>query len=417
MTTMLDFKNFAVFTVDISSVEQKNSQEGTTYANASATLLMAKGDPMPVRIIALGSIAASIATGQSTLVGRIGYDEKEGTGTIVFFPAKVERAPSDGKLRNYVCLTLRVGKDSDCRYSDAGKFWGRVRMALSQGKDSSGNYKPSLWLTVKGFTSREAMKRSRRPCLSCEKATWQPLPAGWPTRSPPPMARATSTWWLTKWKRFKLSSPKPSPSRTALSNRTHAALAAAITVIPYEARTLLRASFFSLEAIAMKTTIEQQDTRDISAFRLKCDPLALQEAMVDVEVSITGYFYAVDFGPRVYPQQHRVGKNAICTCYLGEFCSAVDVVRIYLADGGERAPDPLPGFYPVIPSLCPICHARVAYDAKLSSKHRGAGWRCETGGSAHYWQCIGQASASKSARKRAIQQGLPAPEPLPAESW
>ena len=155
MTTQSDFKNFAVFTVDISSIEQKNSQEGTTYANASATLLMAKGDPMPVRIIALGSIAATIATGQSTLVGRIGYDEKEGTGTIVFFPAKVERAPSDGKLRNYVCLTLRVGKDSDCRYSDAGKFWGRVRMALSQGKDSSGNYKPSLWLTVKGFTSKE----------------------------------------------------------------------------------------------------------------------------------------------------------------------------------------------------------------------------------------------------------------------
>jgi hypothetical protein len=28
-------------------------------------------------------------------------------------------------------------------------------MALSQGKDASGNYKPSLWLTVKGFTSKE----------------------------------------------------------------------------------------------------------------------------------------------------------------------------------------------------------------------------------------------------------------------
>jgi hypothetical protein len=28
-------------------------------------------------------------------------------------------------------------------------------MALSQGKDARGNYKPSLWLTVKGFASKE----------------------------------------------------------------------------------------------------------------------------------------------------------------------------------------------------------------------------------------------------------------------
>jgi len=167
----------------------------------------------------------------------------------------------------------------------------------------------------------------------------------------------------------------------------------------------------------MKTTIEQRDTKHVSTFRLKCDPLALQEAMADVEVSIIGYFYAVDFGPRVYPQQHRVGKNMICTCYLGELCPTVDVVRIYLADGGERAPDPPPGFYPVIPGRCPICHAKVAYDAKLSSKHRGAGWRCEAAGSAHYWQHQGEASAWKSARIWAIQQGLPPPKPLPDEGW
>ncbi len=116
---------------------------------------------MPLRIVALDGIAASIVTGQLTLVGRLGYDEKDGKGTatkeqsIVFFPTKVEPAPSDGKLRNYVNLTLRAGQDADPRYSDAGHFWTRVRMALSQGKDASGNYKPSLWLTVKGFTSKE----------------------------------------------------------------------------------------------------------------------------------------------------------------------------------------------------------------------------------------------------------------------
>lgn len=161
MTTQSDFKNFAVFTVDISSVEQKTSKEGKPYAIAAATLPMearsgaSHGDPMSLRIVALNGIAASIVTGQHTLVGRLGYDEKDGKGTIVFFPTKVEPAPSDGKLRNYVNLTLRAGQDSECRYSDAGNFWGRVRMALSQGKDASGNYKPSLWLTVKGFTSKE----------------------------------------------------------------------------------------------------------------------------------------------------------------------------------------------------------------------------------------------------------------------
>jgi hypothetical protein len=155
MTTKSDFKNFAVFTVDISSVEQKTSRDDKAYTIALATLPMKKGVPMPLRIVALDSLASSLTPGKSTLIGHLGYDEKDRQGTIVFFPTRVEPAPVDGKLRNYVYLTLRVGQDSDCRYSEAGNFWGRVRMALSQGKDLSGNYRPSLWLTVKGFTSKE----------------------------------------------------------------------------------------------------------------------------------------------------------------------------------------------------------------------------------------------------------------------
>jgi hypothetical protein len=155
MTTKSDFKNYAVLTVDISAVEQKISKEGKIYAFALATLPVEKGYPMPVRIIAIDSLAGSIMRGKSTLVGRLGYDEKDGQGMLVFFPTKIEPAPSDGKLRNYVILTLRVGQDSDARYSPAGNFWGRVRMALSQGKDPSGNYLPSLWLTVKAFTSKD----------------------------------------------------------------------------------------------------------------------------------------------------------------------------------------------------------------------------------------------------------------------
>ena len=156
---------------------------------------------------------------------------------------------------------------------------------------------------------------------------------------------------------------------------------------------------------------------NISAFSLKFDPFALQKALAEADISIIGYFYAVNFGPGVDPQQHRVGKNAICTCYLGEFCPAVDAVRAYLAAGGEHTPDPPVGYYPVIPAKCPICHAAVISDTQLNNRHRGAGWRCEAGGSAHYWQRMVQVSAWKFACKRAIQQGLPPPEPLPADLW
>jgi hypothetical protein len=160
-----------------------------------------------------------------------------------------------------------------------------------------------------------------------------------------------------------------------------------------------------------------EETMNISVFSLKCDPVALQKALAEVDISIIGYFYAVDFGPDVHPQNHRVGKNAICTCYLGELCPAVDVVRAYLAAGGEMVPEPPPGFYPVIPAKCPICTASVTFDIQLSSSYRGAGWRCEVGGAAHYWLRMVQVTAWKFACKRASQQGYPPPEPLPPELW
>ncbi len=142
----------------------------------------------------------------------------------------------------------------------------------------------------------------------------------------------------------------------------------------------------------------------VSILSLKSDPAALQMALAEVEVSISGFFYAVDFGPGIHPQHHRVGKNAVCSCHLAELCPAVDVVRAYLAAGGEKAPDPPPGYYPVIPAHCPICHAKVTFDVRLSSRQRGAGWRCEVGGSAHYWERMGQMLAGNFARKRVFHE-------------
>jgi hypothetical protein len=155
MTTKSDFKNFAVFTVNISSVEQKTSHAGKPYALASASLPMPKGEAMPLKVVALDAFAGILSPGNVTLIGHLGYEEQDGQGTLLFFPTRVEPAPLDGRLRNYVYLSLCVGQEGDCRYSAAGHFWGRIRMALGQGKDTFGKYKPSLWLTVKGFTRKD----------------------------------------------------------------------------------------------------------------------------------------------------------------------------------------------------------------------------------------------------------------------
>ncbi len=102
-------------------------------------------------------------------------------------------------------------------------------------------------------------------------------------------------------------------------------------------------------------------------------------------VRLVGYFYAVDLGDHVRPQNHRVGINAECTCTLGCSCPAVDAVRTYLAEGGKRAERPPFGFYPVRPAKCPVCHAKTATARSLGSPHRGEGWICQSGTS-HYWQ-------------------------------
>jgi hypothetical protein len=173
-----------------------------------------------------------------------------------------------------------------------------------------------------------------------------------------------------------------------------------------------------MEVIDMKSTDHHTEAAVlISALHLKCDPLTQEKAFLDIEISIIGYFYAIDFGPTIRPQHHRVGKNAVCTCYLGKLCPAVDVVRSYLRAGGKPVPDPPPGFYPVIPSSCPICHAPVTFDLHLSSLERGAGWRCEAAGSAHYWQRMVRVLAWKFACKYASQRGLPLPEPPPGDLW
>ncbi len=102
-------------------------------------------------------------------------------------------------------------------------------------------------------------------------------------------------------------------------------------------------------------------------------------------VLVVGYFYAVDLGEHVRPRHHRVDTNEECTCSLGCSCPAVDIVRSYLAGGGQHAERPPFGYYPVRPAKCPVCDENTFHSPILSSPKRGAGWTCPSGTS-HYWQ-------------------------------
>lgn len=147
------------------------------------------------------------------------------------------------------------------------------------------------------------------------------------------------------------------------------------------------------------TAADRKDQAAIPLLSLRNQAEAFQALLNEVQISVSGYFYMVDFGSGIRPQHHRIGSNGICSCYLGELCPAVDVIRVYLADGGKSVPDPPLGYYPVAPLTCPICGSPVHFDSGLSSRQRGAGWRCTKGGSAHYWQQMGQALAQKFAAR------------------
>jgi hypothetical protein len=112
----------------------------------------------------------------------------------------------------------------------------------------------------------------------------------------------------------------------------------------------------------------------------------LRTSLLEAKVTVIGYFYDVDLGYGVKPQHHRIGKDLICTCGLGAGCPAVQAVAACLKDGGERTPEPPPGFFPVAPHTCPVCGAKAFFAPELGSRRRGTGWSCSKGRKSHYWQ-------------------------------
>jgi len=95
-------------------------------------------------------------------------------------------------------------------------------------------------------------------------------------------------------------------------------------------------------------------------------------------VSIQGYQYLVDFGPGETIRLHRVNKDKTCSCDT-PFCEAIEVVRLYLQAGGQRAPEP------VTKPTCPICGAKTYPDHQWDGKYtKSPGWRCEKAGLRHF---------------------------------
>jgi hypothetical protein len=129
---------------------------------------------------------------------------------------------------------------------------------------------------------------------------------------------------------------------------------------------------------------------------------AIKDATVNVHDQ---YFYLVDFGPDVQPRHHVVGKDGLCTCPLEGECPALEAVKKYIKNGGQRAETPRPGFYPAAPKYCPVCKAdgngpvQARYFPGLSSKHRGAGWICAIHGVSHYWLDQARCSARTAVKK------------------
>jgi hypothetical protein len=87
----------------------------------------------------------------ATLLGTLGYEEKEGERTPLIFVDKTEKFDPQRGPRDYVKLTVRVFEQPELKYSQNGRAWCVVKAFLSMGKDAQGNYKPSFWLRLKAF--------------------------------------------------------------------------------------------------------------------------------------------------------------------------------------------------------------------------------------------------------------------------
>ncbi len=75
-------------------------------------------------------------------------------------PPEPEPTPENGdgkrEFANFARLTVHIGAQPTMKVTTDGRPWATARAFVSMGKDkNSGEYKPSLWLTVKAFTTKD----------------------------------------------------------------------------------------------------------------------------------------------------------------------------------------------------------------------------------------------------------------------
>ena len=153
----MPFQNYAVFTTSVSDVKINEGK-----LEAKGFIKAASGD-IPIIIKCKDILAKFLKDGETkNISGELGYNEflrhsGEKVQQLVLRAKRVDNLTEDGKTRNFVHLTVKAGEDGTTAYGSAsGSAWGHVRSFKSMGKKlGSDEYRPSLWLTLKGFTTKE----------------------------------------------------------------------------------------------------------------------------------------------------------------------------------------------------------------------------------------------------------------------
>ena len=144
------FSNFVVFTVDTEEIASRTAKSGKTFSEGWAHHVQTDESDLIFKLLAFGDV--QIPSNQTvTVLGKLGYEEKEGERTPLIFVDKTEKFDPQRGPRDFVKLTVRVHDRGELKYSQNGRAWCVLKGFVSMGKDAQGDYKPSFWVRVKAF--------------------------------------------------------------------------------------------------------------------------------------------------------------------------------------------------------------------------------------------------------------------------
>ena len=155
----MPFQNYVCLSIHFGEIK---SADGKFEAKAS---IVSKADDdagIPVIVKGKDHLTMFFKSGDVKVVhGELGYNEwtkrsGEVARQLIIRASRVNNADADGRFRNFVHLTVKAGKDGEAKMSGKnGNAWATLRAFKSMGKNLSGEYRPSLWLALKAFTSKD----------------------------------------------------------------------------------------------------------------------------------------------------------------------------------------------------------------------------------------------------------------------